>query len=176
MYTVYLLLGSNKGHRLKYLLLAKYYIRENAGEILKTSAIYITEPWGKSNQAKYLNQALVVKTDKTPFQLLKIIQKIEKKLDRTNKYNNAARTIDIDILFFEDVIIQAKSLIVPHPRLHLRNFTLLPLLELNKSYTHPILHKSIEELAKDCVDTLKVSIFDINPKGNSSRKKVSLDI
>ena len=159
LHTVYLLLGSNKGDRLKYLLLAKYYIRENTGEILKTSAIYVTEPWGKSNQPKYLNQALVIKTDKTPFQLLKILQKIEKNLGRANKHNNAARTIDIDILFYEDAVIVAKNLVVPHPRLHLRNFTLLPLLELNKSYTHPVLHKSIEDLTKDCDDTLKVSIF-----------------
>ena len=159
MHTVYLLLGSNKGDRLKYLLLAKYYIRENAGVILKTSAIYMTEAWGKLNQPKYLNQALMIKTDKAPFQLLKTLQKIEKNLGRVNKHNNAARTIDIDILFYENAIIKAKKLIIPHPRLHLRNFTLQPLLELNKSYTHPVLHKSIEDLEKDCDDTLKVSIF-----------------
>lgn len=159
MYTVYLLLGSNKGDRLKYLLLAKYFLRKNAGEILKTSAVFVTEPWGKSNQPRYLNQAISVKTAKTPFQLLKILQKIEKELGRVNKHNNAARTIDIDILFYENVVLRAKNLIIPHPRLHLRNFTLQPLLELNKSYTHPVLHKSIEELAKDCDDTLKVSIF-----------------
>ena len=159
MYTVYLLLGSNKGDRLKYLLLAKYFLNKNVGEILKTSAVYITEPWGKSNQPRYLNQALSVKTDKTPFQLLKILQNIEKNLGRANKHNNAARTIDIDILFYENAILNSKNLVIPHPRLHLRNFTLQPLLELNKSYTHPVLHKSIEELAKDCDDTLKVSIF-----------------
>ena len=160
MQTVYLLLGSNKGDRLKYLLLAKYYIRSFAGEISKTSAVYITEPWGKSDQSKYLNQAISVKTDKTPFQLLKILQKIEKNLGRTNKHNNASRTIDIDILFYEDVVLNAKNLHIPHPRLHLRNFTLLPLMELNASYTHPVLHKSIEELVKVCEDTLKVSIFE----------------
>jgi 2-amino-4-hydroxy-6-hydroxymethyldihydropteridine diphosphokinase len=159
LHTVYLLLGSNKGDRYKYLLLAKYFLRKNVGEILKTSAVYITEPWGKSNQPRYLNQALSVKTDKTPFQLLKILQNIEKNLGRTNKHNNAARTIDIDILFYENAILNSKNLIIPHQRLHLRNFTLQPLLELNKSYTHPVLHKSIEELAKDCDDTLKVSIF-----------------
>lgn len=164
--TVYLLLGSNKGDRFKYLLLAKYYIRENAGEILKTSAVYETEAWGKTDQAKYLNQAIVIKTDKTPFQLLKILQKIEKGLGRINKYNNAARTIDIDILFYENAVIQAKNLTIPHPRLQVRNFTLQPLLELNKSYSHPVFNKSIEELAKHCVDTLKVSIFThVDKKG-----------
>ena len=162
MHTVSLLLGSNKGDRLKYLLLAKYFIRENAGEIEQSSNVYITEPWGKSNQPKYLNQALSIKTDKTPFQLIKILQKIEKKLGRVNKHNNAARTIDIDILFYDDIVLEAKNLSIPHPRLHLRNFTLQPLFELNKSYTHPVLHKSIEELLKESNDTLKVSIFEKN--------------
>ena len=159
LYTVYLLLGSNKGDRLKFLLLARYFIQQKAGEVVQNSAVYETAPWGKTNQAKYLNQALIIKTDKTPFQLLKSLQHIEKNLGRTNKHNNAARTIDIDILFYENAVIQAKNLIIPHPRLHLRNFTLQPLLELNKSYTHPVFQKSIEELAKDCDDTLKVSIF-----------------
>ena len=160
MHTVYLLLGSNKGDRLKYLLLAQYYIRSLAGEAIKTSKVYITEPWGKSNQPKYLNQALILQTDKSPFQLLKILQKIEKHLGRTNKHNYASRTIDIDILFYNDVILNAKNLQIPHPRLHVRNFTLQPMLELDKSYTHPIFQKSIEELLKVCDDTLKVSIFD----------------
>ncbi len=148
---------------MKYLLLASYFIRKNSCEIIKTSAVYITEPWGKTNQPKFLNQALLIKTNKTPFQLLKILKKIEKNLGRTAKHNNSARTIDIDILFFENTVIQAKHLVIPHPRLHLRNFTLLPLSELNKSYTHPVLGKSIEVLAKDCADTLKVSIFTPKP-------------
>lgn len=164
MHIVYLLLGSNKGDRLKYLLLAKYYIQNLAGKIEQTSNIYVTEPWGKSNQAKYLNQGLTIKTKKSPLQLIKILQKIEKNLGRVNKHNNAARTIDIDILFYDDVVLNAKNLQIPHPRLHLRNFTLQPLLELNKSYTHPILQQSIEDIAKDSNDTLKVSIFEPNKK------------
>lgn len=160
MFTVYLLLGSNKGDRLKYLLLAQYYIGNLAGNIIKKSNIYITEPWGKTNQPKYLNQALMIATNQSPFKLLRTLQKIEKNLGRTNKLNYASRTIDIDILFYENAILNSKNLQIPHPRLHLRNFTLQPLLELNKSYTHPIYNKSIEELAKVCDDTLKVSIFE----------------
>ncbi len=164
MYTIYLLLGSNKGDKRKFLLLAQYFIQQKAGNILQTSAIYETEPWGKSNQANYLNQAICIATDKTPFQLLKVLQKTEKILGRVNKHNNAARTIDIDILFYENIVFKSRNLQIPHPRLHMRNFTLLPLLELNKSYTHPVLHKSIEELAKGCADTLKVSIFTSKSK------------
>lgn len=165
MHTVYLLLGSNKGDRLKYLLLAKYYLKIEVGELLKTSAVYSTAPWGNIKQPTYLNQAILLKTEKTPFQLLRILQKIEKKLKRTNKHNYASRTIDIDILFYDSIILNAKNLQIPHPRLQLRNFTLLPLLELNQSYTHPVLQKSIEVLAKECNDTLKVSIFNANRNG-----------
>jgi 2-amino-4-hydroxy-6-hydroxymethyldihydropteridine diphosphokinase len=81
-------------------------------------------------------------------------------LGRKNKHQNAQRIIDIDLLFLEDVQINAKNLILPHPRLHLRNFTLKPLLEINSKLMHPIFKKAIEELAKDCADTGKVSIFD----------------
>ena len=157
---VYLLLGSNKGDRLKYLLLANYFISIKAGEIKQKSAVYLTQPWQKLNQPTYLNQAIELKTDKSPLQLLKILQKIEKDLGRTNKGNYSARTIDIDILLYDDIVFNSKKLSIPHPRMHLRNFTLQPLLSLNKTYTHPILHASIEELAKICKDDLKVSIFE----------------
>ena len=157
---VYLLLGSNKGDRLKYLLLAEYFISKEAGKITQKSAVYVTQPWEKLNQPNYLNQAIELETDKSPLQLLKILQKIEKSLGRTNKGNYAARTIDIDILLYDAIIFNSKNLIIPHPRMHLRNFTLQPLLTLNKTYTHPILHASIEELAKICKDDLKVSIFE----------------
>jgi 2-amino-4-hydroxy-6-hydroxymethyldihydropteridine diphosphokinase len=159
MHTVYLLLGSNKGDRLKYLLLAKYFLQQQAGDVLQSSKVYVTEPWGKLNQPRYLNQALLMKTDKSPLQLLKIAQKIEKGLGRSNKHHYSARIIDIDILFFDDVILRAKNLTIPHPRLHLRNFTLQPLHELSATYSHPVLKKTIEQLAKDCDDTGKVSIF-----------------
>lgn len=159
MHTVYLLLGSNKGNRFKNLLLAKYFIQLKAGNVLKNSAIYKTEAWGNTKQSAYLNQAILLETDISPFRLLKVLEKIEKTLGRANKSLNAARTIDIDILLYDNIVLESKNLIIPHPRLQLRNFTLLPLAELNKSYTHPVLHKSIEELCQVCEDTLKVSIF-----------------
>ena len=159
MHQVYLLLGSNKGNRRKYLLMAMYLLQNKIGTIVRTSSVYITEPWGNNNQPKYLNQALIINTQCTPLQLLKKLQKIEKELGRTNKNQYSSRTIDIDILFYDRLIFTAKNLEIPHPRLHLRNFTLMPLMELNKSYSHPKLKKSIEELAKNSTDSLKVSIF-----------------
>jgi 2-amino-4-hydroxy-6-hydroxymethyldihydropteridine diphosphokinase len=160
LHTVYLLLGSNKGNRLKYLLMARYFLQQRAGEIVKTSHIYITEPWGNTQQGAYLNQALELRTDKSPFRLLKISQKIEKALGRENKHHNASRVIDIDILFYDRLILDAKNLVLPHPRLHQRNFTLTPLLEICGSYTHPVMNKSMMEIANTCSDTGKVSIFN----------------
>lgn len=159
-HTVYLLLGSNKGHRLKFLLLAQYLIQQNAGEIITKSTIYKTAAWGKEHQPDYLNQVICIKSKKTPLQLLRLLQKTEKKMGRTIKHNYAARTIDIDILFYDNLVFDAKNLTIPHPKLHLRKFTLMPLYEIDKSYTHPILQKSIDELLKICTDNLKVSIFD----------------
>lgn len=164
VHRVYLLLGSNKGDRRKYLLLAQYFLSSRAGRISAVSAVYETEPWGKAGQARYLNQALEIQTELSPFRLLRLTQQIEKKLGRTNKHLNAARIIDIDILFYDDAVLKAKNLEVPHPRLHLRNFTLQPLQEIAAGYTHPVLGRSISELAKACADTGKVSIF--KPSGN----------
>jgi 2-amino-4-hydroxy-6-hydroxymethyldihydropteridine diphosphokinase len=147
-----------------YLQAACQRIEDCAGEICRLSPVYVTEAWGNLNQPAYLNQALELETTKTPLQLIKLLQKTEKQLGRVNKSNNAARTIDIDILFYDRIIFNSRQLRIPHPRLHLRNFTLLPMLDLNKSYTHPETGKSIEQLAKECTDTLKVSIFTRNQK------------
>lgn len=159
MHTVYLLLGSNKGHRLRYLLLAQYLIGRDAGEVTAASRVYETAPWGVQHKTGYLNRALEIRTALTPFQLMRRLQKTEKQLGRKNKNMLAARTIDIDILLYDAVVFESGNLQIPHPRLHLRNFTLQPLAELAKSYTHPILGTSIEDLAKNCADTGKVAIF-----------------
>ena len=159
MHQVYLLLGSNKGFRFKNLLLARYFLQQEVGNITQISSIYETEAWGKSSKTSYLNQAFEILTYQTPFQLLRTLQKIEKKLGRTNKHNFAPRTIDIDILFYDDIILNAKNLIIPHPRLHLRNFTLQPLCEMDKTLIHPVLNENIDTLTKNCTDDLNVGIF-----------------
>lgn len=157
--TVYLLTGSNLGHRYKNLLLALYFIKEEVGTITKMSAIYESPSWGVLHKTKYLNQAICVQTGLSPYQLLHKLQKIEKYLGRKNKKQNAPRTLDIDVLFYNDLIFKTSDLEIPHPRLHLRRFTLLPLSEIAKSYTHPESGKSIEELLNSCKDDAKVSIF-----------------
>ncbi len=158
---VYLLLGSNLGERQKMLNMALDFIKLEIGNIEKCSSIYETEPWGFSSKEKFLNQVVFLKTDLSPFDLLKKNQEIEKKLGRTKTGNNyESRLIDIDILFYNDEIIETVDLIVPHKQLHKRMFTLLPLDELNKNLIHPNFGKTISELKSECKDLLNVKVFE----------------
>ena len=133
LHTVYLLLGSNKGNRKRFLALAQHFIQQQAGIIMRASSVYKTEPWGNDNQPQFLNHELEIRRIQTPLQLLKTLKKIEIILCRVNNRVYSARTIDIDILFYDDITFHAKNLNIPHPRLHLRNFTLISMMELNKS-------------------------------------------
>lgn len=158
---VYLLLGSNLGERQKMLNMALDFIKLEIGNIEKCSSIYETEPWGFSSKEKFLNQVVFLKTDLSPFDLLKKNQQIEKKLGRTKTGNNyESRLIDIDILFYNDEIIETVDLIVPHKQLHKRMFTLLPLDELNKNLIHPKFGKTISKLKSECKDLLNVKVFE----------------
>lgn len=164
MHKILILLGSNKGYRYKHLLLAKYFIQNEIGRINSASNIYETEPWqviGK--QSAYLNQCLEVQSTLGIFQLLNATQKIEKRLGRNNKNQNQSRTIDIDILFYDDILFETKKLIIPHPRLHLRKFTLLPLVEIAPDFIHPKMNQRIQELLKNVQDNAEVKRYI--PKG-----------
>ena len=157
MVEVYLLLGSNLGDRQQFLNEATWLLQERAGTILKHSSIYETEPWGHTNKNNFLNQVLLVETSLNPYELLKVIKAIETKLGRIRKaqrYNT--RCIDIDILFYNDEVYFSDNLVIPHPRLHDRMFTLVPLNEIAPDYLHPILKKTIRELINDCDDKLSV--------------------
>ena len=104
----------------------------------------------------FLNQAIAVKTQLTPDQMLQEIHNIEKQMDRVRKEKNEPRIIDIDILLWGKNIIKGMDLEIPHPRLHLRNFVLVPLMEIAGNEIHPIFKKSIEELYEECEDPLEV--------------------
>ncbi|MCJ8209953.1 2-amino-4-hydroxy-6-hydroxymethyldihydropteridine diphosphokinase [Mucilaginibacter sp. RS28] len=156
MFDVFLLLGSNLGDRFSYLEKARRAIRDNVGEIIKKSSVYETAAWGKENDPDYLNQVLEVQTKQNAPDLLKTLLEIELTMGRERKEVWAARTIDIDILFFEKEIIDQDNLIVPHPRLHLRRFTLEPLAEIAPDFVHPVLGKTITELKNELPDSLTV--------------------
>lgn len=149
MHDVYLGLGSNLGDRGENLEIALDYIEERIGKVVATSAFYVTEPVGFESDNQFLNAACKVETKLAPTDVLQITQKIEKEMGRQSKSQNRAyadRTIDIDILLYEDEILKTPDLTLPHPHLHERAFVLYPLAEIAGEYVHPVLHKAISEL------------------------------
>lgn len=152
----YLLTGGNIGNRAGYLEDAAKYISEFCGKILKKSSLYETEAWGKTNQANFFNQAILIETTFTADELMKKILLIEENLGRIRNDKYGARTIDIDILFFNDEIINEPKLIIPHPEIQNRRFALAPMNEIAPEFIHPVLLKNISELLKECADKLDV--------------------
>lgn len=157
----FLLLGSNRGDREELLYQAAQLIHTSAGIIVSASSIYESAPWGFEDETPFLNQVVQISTSLSPSDLLRELLLIEEKLDRAR--NNAqgyqGRTMDIDILFYDDMVIKEPTLEIPHPRLHERMFTLLPLHEIAPDYVHPIFHKAINLLKESCTDKLPVRHF-----------------
>lgn len=162
MNTAFLCLGSNIGNRAFTLKQVVEKINIEIGRVISQSNFYETEAWGVDNQEKYLNQCICVETSLSSKQLLKQTLKIE--LDfgrqRNHKETYEPRTIDIDLLFYNADVIQSKDLIIPHPRLHLRNFVLIPLHEIAPNFSHPILHKTIQTLLNECEDQCEVLLYN----------------
>ncbi len=157
METIYLHTGSNIGDRLKYLNLSRFFIEQKIGKITSKSAIYECESWGIKNQNPFFNQAMQVETTLTSQEVLDQIHQIEAHLGRQRLERWGARTIDIDILFYGEEIIETETLNIPHPYLHLRNFVLIPMNEIVPDLMHKPLNKSIQVLLEDCEDDLKVT-------------------
>lgn len=155
---VYLLLGGNIGERISYINKAIEKLGSRF-EILNQSSVYETAAWGDTNQMPYLNVALKVKVNCSAEEVHKITRNIEYSLGRREKGNYQPRTIDIDILFYGDKIIETKKLVIPHERLHLRNFVLVPLNEIEPSLMHPKLKKTVHQLFLDCEDKFEVELL-----------------
>ncbi|MDD5529419.1 MAG: 2-amino-4-hydroxy-6-hydroxymethyldihydropteridine diphosphokinase [bacterium] len=146
---VYLGIGSNLGDRLANI---KTAISELTSfiEIEKSSSIYDTSPWGYKKQPDFLNCVVYGKTPLTPLELLEKLQSIEKLLKKDQKKEKfGPRTIDMDILFYNDESLIFPNLVIPHPLLHLRKFVLVPMNELNPGFIHPVLKKTISALLRD---------------------------
>ncbi len=163
MAIVYLSLGSNKGDRIGYIQQATSLLGAVDGvSIIRTSAFYETEPWNMHSDVWFVNAVVEAKTTLPPQKLLEECQRIEEQLGRKrNSSNNSYedRTIDIDILFYGKEIINEENLTIPHKYLHLRAFTLVPLLELIPDFEHPVLHKSIIELHNDLENPEMVFLY-----------------
>ena len=150
-------LGSNVGDRLNYLTLSKTAIQNYLGSILLSSNIYETEPWGIDNQDSYLNQVVAVQTSKTPNDLLDNIHLIERELGRIRRVHYGPRTIDIDILYYGERIIDIENLKIPHSHIQKRRFILVPLSEILPQMQHPLLKKTNQELLDMVKDEGKVT-------------------
>ncbi|MCB0571427.1 MAG: 2-amino-4-hydroxy-6-hydroxymethyldihydropteridine diphosphokinase [Phaeodactylibacter sp.] len=159
MNEVYLHTGTNLGNRAANLKQANRWVAREIGAIAKTSRIYHTEAWGITDQPDFLNQALLVHTRLGPFEVLEKIQQIERRMGRVREVKWGERIIDIDILFFNDEVLDTDALTIPHPYLHYRNFVLAPLLEIAPQLVHPIFRKTITELADASEDSLTVGVF-----------------
>lgn len=153
MHRLYLGLGSNLGERKTLLDSAIRSIEHKIGQIQKISPFYETEPWGVENQTPYLNVVVEVLTTLWPLAILHLVQEIEKEGGRERKERWGSRTIDIDILFFNQEIFTFSDLQVPHPRILDRNFVLYPLADLAPNLVHPVFNKNILELKEQCKDT-----------------------
>ncbi len=158
--TVFLITGGNIGDRPRNLHMASMLINDRIGPIKKSSKIYETEPWGNSDQPAFYNQVHVVKTKLSAQEVLDSILKIEEEMGRQRTIKNAARLIDIDILFFNDDTVNEQNLEIPHPHIGNRRFVLLPLSEVAPQLVHPVLNKSISELLSITGDQLKVTALD----------------
>jgi 2-amino-4-hydroxy-6-hydroxymethyldihydropteridine diphosphokinase len=159
MNKTYLLLGSNMGNSRAKLATAITHIEKKIGSISRCSSIYQTAAWGNTNQPDFLNQVIVVETKLPATTVMQTILTIEEKMGRIRTIKNAARIIDIDILFYNKAIIKEKDLIVPHLEIPNRRFVLIPLNELSPNLKHPVLHKTIHRLLTNCKDKLDVKKF-----------------
>jgi 2-amino-4-hydroxy-6-hydroxymethyldihydropteridine diphosphokinase len=156
---VYLLLGSNIGDRFAHMQNGIRKIDAQAGMIQKQSSFYETEPWGVINQANYLNAAVLIKTPYTPAELFYRLKSIEADEGRTDQTKYASRTLDIDILFYNNLILRTPQLKIPHPKLSSRQFVLEPLNEIAPAFMHPEFNKTISQLLMECTDDKKVNLL-----------------
>lgn len=161
MNAAFLGLGGNVGDRLENLRKMRATLVRDCGKLLTTSRVYETEAWGSDTGNSYLNQVVELHTFLSAEDLVQKVLQIESELGRERHGTlNSDRTADIDVLFFNDRIIDLPGLSVPHPRLHLRNFVLVPLAEIAPDLIHPLLKKSVSVLLKECGDSLKVLPFE----------------
>lgn len=159
-YSVFLLLGANLGEREVTLAKATQLISERIAPVTAQSHLYETAPWGVTDQPAFLNQVLKIETILSPEEVLAQTLDIEKQLGRERRLRWGARVIDIDMLYFDNVVLETEYLHLPHPRLHQRRFTLVPLVEIAPDFIHPVLYKTNQQLLNECTDKSQVNVCE----------------
>jgi len=162
MNTAYLLLGGNMGDRVSIIGKAISYIHASCGSVVKKSSLFESVPWGFDDKTQFINQVIKLETSMSAEDLLQNLLNIELLLGRVRNQtkNYHSRNIDIDILFFNDEIINKQALKIPHPLLQERKFTLMPLSEIASDLRHPLFNKTVNELLNECNDPLEVVKLD----------------
>jgi 2-amino-4-hydroxy-6-hydroxymethyldihydropteridine diphosphokinase len=159
--TLFLSLGSNLGNREDNLNQAIQLIKQNISTNLSISNIYETEPWGNLNQAGFLNLILKIENSSLlPHEVLEKIQKIEIELGRVRVEKWGERCIDIDIIFFNDLILDDTQLVIPHPFVQERKFVLVPLADVAPDWVHPVLQKTTLQMLQDCPDSGWIKVYE----------------
>jgi 2-amino-4-hydroxy-6-hydroxymethyldihydropteridine diphosphokinase len=145
MHVTYLGLGSNIGDRLQNLQAAINALEPEVHPV-ECSPVYETPPWGFLDQPNFLNQVVKAETELSPGELLRYLKEIEKDLGRQDSFLNGPRKIDLDIIFFDDAVIESPPITIPHPRMDDRGFVLLPLADLAPEFKHPVLDLSVQDM------------------------------
>lgn len=151
-------IGANLGDRLSSIQKAISLLSESITD-MQCSSVYETEPVGYNNQPVFLNCAICGYTDKSPEHIIETCKSIEYTIGRQSRPKWHEREIDIDIVLFEDCILNSEDIAIPHPRMHLRSFVLQPLTEISPDRIHPIFNKTIKQLLSECADTADIKLF-----------------
>lgn len=156
-----ILIGSNQGQRELTISQSIKMLAERCGEVVLLSSLYETEPWGFIAEQNFLNQVVALDTEMNPYDLLRELLMIEKELGRKRHdvEGYESRPIDLDILYYDDMIINDDDLILPHPRLHKRRFALMPLCDIAADFIHPVFKRSNRELLNECEDISEVKLY-----------------
>jgi 2-amino-4-hydroxy-6-hydroxymethyldihydropteridine diphosphokinase len=157
MPNIYLALGTNLGDRMDNLRRA-IAAQPPTVRVTALSPAYETPPWGYADQPAFLNMTLAAETDLEPLVLIDFLKKLETDLGREKTFRNGPRLIDMDILFYDDIIFEQSDLVIPHPRLHERAFVLVPLNDIAPELVHPVLKRTVHDLLQD-VDTKGVNLY-----------------
>lgn len=149
-------LGSNEGDRAAHLAGARRALRQRVGAILRASPCYETAAWGLENQADFLNQAVLINTGLSPHAVLRATQLIEQHAGRVRHMRWGPRTLDLDLLLYDQLVLDTPELQLPHPRLAERRFVLVPLHDLLPHWVHPVLNRTVGQLLAECADRGRV--------------------
>ena len=171
IHTVFLALGTNVGDRIANLSTAQRALNAIV-TIQKCSSIYETPPWGYSDQPTFLNQVVEGVTQESPWELLAFLKQVEFEMGRTQTIRNGPRVIDLDLLFYDDLVLESALLTIPHPRMEGRAFVWLPLADIAPDFIHPISGKTVKDIVKE-LDTTGINLYSAGCTGNTNSNEIS---